>query len=68
MTYKEGAKKAKETYIKRYGSYEAYIEEMRRRGSKADKSTPRGFAKMDKDKVKELSKKAHEARWKDRKN
>ena len=49
--------------IKRYGTEEAWRQAKREQGARARRDTPRGFAVMDKAKVKEASKKGLEARW-----
>ena len=50
--------------IKTHGSEEAVREFMRSSGKKSDRSTPRGFAKIDTDRVKQISKLGVEAREK----
>lgn len=54
--------KLRATMIAKHGSLEAYQEEMRKRGAQSNRQTPRGFAKMDTDKVKELSRRGIDAR------
>jgi hypothetical protein len=49
--------------IKRHGSEEAWREFQRASSMKADRTTPRGFAVMDKEKVKEISRRAAQKRW-----
>lgn len=60
---KTHAEKLKEAGIKRYGSEEAWREEFRKFGAKADRTTPRGFATMDEQKRSEISRRAAYARW-----
>lgn len=57
------AEKLKIAGIAKYGSEEAWRAAMRAHGAKARRDTPRGFARMDKELVKELSKKGLNARW-----
>jgi hypothetical protein len=59
-THKE---KLRDAGIARYGSEEAWREAKREHGAKADRSTPRGFAKMEKEQQIEISKKGGRARW-----
>lgn len=60
---KEGAAKARLKEIEKYGSEEAWRQVMRERGAKADRTTPRGFAVIDKERVREISRKAAKIRW-----
>lgn len=57
------AEKYRQTAIAKHGSEEAWKEHQRQVGAKARRDTPRGFAVMDKDKVKEISQRGHEIRW-----
>lgn len=59
-THKE---KLREAGILRYGSEEAWRRAKREQGLSANRTTPRGFARMDKEKVREISRKAANARW-----
>lgn len=59
-THKE---KLREAGIARYGSEEAWRQAMREFGAKSDRSTPRGFQKIDKETHSEISKKGAIARW-----
>lgn len=56
--------KYRASMIKKYGSEEAWKKAMAQYGNKARRDTPRGFARMDKELVKELSRRGVEARSK----
>lgn len=60
---KTRAEKLRETGIKKYGSEEKWREAFRQFGAKADRTTPRGFAKIDAKKRTAISKKGAYARW-----
>lgn len=55
--------KYRASMIKNYGSESNWRIAMREYGSRADKTTPRGFKVMDKEKHSEISKKGAKAKW-----
>ena len=55
--------KIRDAGIRKYGSEQAWREAMREFGAKADRTTPRGFTKMSKEKRSEISRRGAEARW-----
>lgn len=55
--------KARQTAIDNAGGEEAYKQKMRERGAKASREAPRGFATMDKERAREISREAANKRW-----